>query len=1147
MAMWVLAEPNDGLRLFAETDGVWLRADPVFSVFDLRQFQPRGRLGRLLPTLVPQLLEMGLATAEGSAFRIGYQDFSDLKTEHGIDGFDGLVPWAHWVLQLETTGSPGRETFKYFYRFCAGPHAVYPERLGCFARRLGTIYQLDRQTYGLVEAIEAFNALPPELKTGSGAFIRFSEVKGLAEEVGAELDQFLMREKVVMPSEIALDIIPEEGGRISFAPKVDGVPTEAMRRAFLASDDAEEVYSLDAADGGRVRVVLTEAQREAIRRMQRVRHIGGAEKAETLRDPARVFDGVAGSVRFGPRVRGVGDFPFVARPFLQRSSTGIFDDPESPADAPQSGKFSAGLKCEYADGSVEEVHFASREQLHELRQRVKAARDSGVGVIEFQGKSIVVDGTLERGLDELVARVTPPAKAPIEKTADPRRYVLIYTNEDQLEYEEAVAPGTLRWGPELPESLKPGALKPHQLNGLAWLERSFSAGLHGCLLADDMGLGKTLQVLAFLAWLIERGEIAPGSANPQAAPWRPILIVTPLTLIENETWVDDMRKFFRADGEIFRPWIALHGNRLREFRRETGVETVIGDPVLDMGRFRNFRLVLTNYESVVNYQHSFAGLGEDWSVVVTDEAQEYKTPSTKVSHALKSLAPRFRIACTGTPVETRLMDLWNIFDFLQPGQLLGTAQDFRRLYEQPIEAEETDGRESVISGLRERLRLGKENAFVLRRDKTTLPDLPSKHEHVLECALSPKQRNWHSDLVARARSGGPENHPFSLIAQLMKVYQHPGLIPQYEPLSCRDAVDQCPKLGRVLDCLRDIRQRGEKVLIFTRSLNMQQILSSVISDKFGIDVDIINGVMSRKGDTHNTRQTRKGMIRRFRETAGFGVLILSPDVAGLGLTLVEANHVIHYGRWWNPAKESQATDRAYRIGQSREVHVYYPIAKDPLGAFQTFDEKLDALIKRRRRLAAEFLAPMPTEEQLQEELLQDVLDEATASGAAQRVTGDYVRTLPWDRFEALVAVLEEKQGSRVLLTPRAADDKADVIAVHDKELRLVQCKHTTWGAPIDTDVLAEIIMALDAYRDRNLNWVRHRYTLRPMIVTNGTFTRVAQSQARERDVELISEQELCVMLDRMPCTPGEVEAMEARRLASMRDLRAAIEQLGNRL
>ncbi|HXX24461.1 MAG TPA: SNF2-related protein [Terriglobia bacterium] len=1147
MTQWILCEPSDGLRLLAETDGVWLRAHDGVNLGELRLFTPRGRLGRLLPTLIPQLLEMGLGASDGSGFRIDYPEFSGLKPERGIDAFEGIVPWAHWVLQLETAGIPGTSTFKYFYRFFAGSQAVYPDRLGCFVRRLGETYQLDHQTYALIEAIHAFNSLSSERKSRAVAFIRFAEVKGLAEEVGAQLDKFLLRERVVIPSEIALDIIPEEDGRISFAPKIDGVSTEAMRRAFLASDDAEEVYSLDDAEGGRVRVVLNDSQREVLRRMQRVRHLGGAEKAAVLRDPARVFDGVAGSVGFGPRVRGVGDFPFVARPFLQRSSTGIFDDPESACGRPERGRFSAGLKCEYADGSVDEIQFTSREQLYEFRGRISAARESGAGVIDFQGKSILVDSGLARGLDDLVARVTPSVERQEEKPAQPRRYVLIYTNEAELEYEERAPGGARGTAAELPKSLRPGVLKRHQFDGLGWLQRNYSAGLHGCLLADDMGLGKTLQVLAFLAWLIERGEISPEGANPEAAPWKPILVVTPLTLIEIETWADDMVKFFRDDGEVFRPWIALHGNQLKEFRREKGAETVIGEPVLDIERFHNLRLLLTNYETVVNYQHSFARVGKGWSVVVTDEAQEFKTPSTKVSHALKSLAPRFRIACTGTPVETRLRDLWNIFDFLQPGQLLGSAEDFSKRYEQPLEAEDVETRGNVIPQLRDRLRFGKENAFVLRRDKSTLPELPAKQEHVLECDLSPKQRDWHMDLVSRARSGEPGSHPFSLISQLMKVYQHPGLVPRYEPIPCSEAVEQCPKLKRVLDCLREIRERSEKALIFTRTLNMQQILSSVISAEFGIEVDIINGVTSRKGDTRHSRQTRKGIVRRFRETPGFGVLVLSPDVAGLGLTLVEANHVLHYGRWWNPAKESQATDRAYRIGQVKDVHVYYPIAKDPLGAFQTFDEKLDALITRRRQIASEFLAPMPGEDQLQEELLRDVLNEGGEASPGQRVTDEQLRTLPWDRFEALLALLEEKQGAHVLLTPRAGDDKADVIAVRGQQLRLVQCKHTTWEASIGADALAEILMALDTYLSRYLAPLRQGYALRLTVATNGSFTRAAQRQARERDIDLITLQELCAMLQRTPCTLGEVEAMEARRLATMRDLRVAIEQMGRQL
>src|SRR5439155_6389099 len=138
---------------------------------------------------------------------------------------------------------------------------------------------------------------------------------------------------------------------------------------------------------------------------------------------------------------------------------------------------------------------------------------------------------------------------------------------------------------------------------------------------------------------------------------------------------------------------------------------------------------------------------------------------------------------------------------------------------------------------------------------------------------------------------------------------------------------------------------------------------------FGKHVDIINGATGRRGDRRSGHQTRRAIVQRFREHAGFHVIVLSPEVAGIGLTLVEANHVIHYGRWWNPAKESQATDRVYRIGQMRDVHVYYPIATDPEGAFETFDEKLHALNERRRQLAQDFLAPVPGEDALGRELL----------------------------------------------------------------------------------------------------------------------------------------------------------------------------------
>lgn len=533
-----------------------------------------------------------------------------------------------------------------------------------------------------------------------------------------------------------------------------------------------------------------------------------------------------------------------------------------------------------------------------------------------------------------------------------------------------------------------------------------------------------------------------------------------------------------------------------------------------------------------------------WSVVVTDEAQEYKTPNTKISHALKSLSPRFKVACTGTPVETRLSDIWNLFDFLQPG-LLGSASEFSNRYDRPLADGKKETFSEMLEELRDRLYFGKPYAFVLRRDKTKLTDLPYKHEHRVFCELSPEQVEKHIDFIGRVHAGGEGCYQLSMIHQLMRLYQHPMLLPQFVGLdsgSLDDACKKAPKLEKVLDLLSDIRKQGEKTLIFTRILDMQQILATIISTKFGINVDIINGGTSRKGATQSVNNTRKDIIQRFRNSKGFNVLVLSPDVAGIGLTLVEANHVIHYGRWWNPAKEAQATDRVYRIGQSREVHVYFPIAREPNGAFKTFDEKLDALIQRRRELAADFLAPMPDEAELGKELWQEIIGDNNEARTARPLTEDEVRLLPWDRFESLVALIEEKRDRKTILTPRSGDYGIDVISVFGNQLLLIQCKHTIWDAAVDNDTIVETINAFDNYRGR---WLRdiantHQVLLKPVLITNGTLTKAAASQAKARGVFIVTNKDLLNLLAETPCSLAEVEMMESRRLTSMREVQAAL-------
>lgn len=612
-APWPLAEPAAGVQLLAESNGLWLRGpNAIRGHFALSsRNKPLTRLGRLLPTLLPQLYALGLAVVEPDGIRIAYADFTSIET-HDIDAFTDVVPWIPFTLELAAHRWLGAADFRYHYRFYLGQRPVSLARRGCFVRQATTIYRLDAQTFAVLEAIDTFNALPAEVKTTPEAFLRFATVQGLAEDVGAQLDRYLAEEQVLVPSRVGLDLLVEDHGRISFVPKIDGVEPEAIRRAFFALDNVNTVYALDDPAGGRLRVVLDEQQREVLRRMQRVRHLSGVERATVLRAPQAIFDGVAEAVdidpsMFGPRVQGVGDFPFATQPYLRQHES-ILDAPVELTVPYADGMFSAGLTCRYANGSSADVPFTSRQEVRALHQQAREAWHRGVGTVDFRGKSLLVDAPFIQALDELVTTVLPPPTSQPDSVSPKGRYLLIYRNEEQLEYTESAGLKVQESGLVLPHALKPDViLKTHQRAGVAWLQRNVHVGRRGCLLADDMGLGKTLQVLTFLAWLIEQGALFPGRSNAEMPPWDPILVVMPVILLQNDTWLNDMRTFFRNDGAIFKPWLVLHGAELQKVRRPeaTGRETVLGDTVLDLQRIRQYRVILTNYETITNYQHSF--------------------------------------------------------------------------------------------------------------------------------------------------------------------------------------------------------------------------------------------------------------------------------------------------------------------------------------------------------------------------------------------------------------------------------------------------------------------------------------------------------------------------------------------------------------
>lgn len=983
MSDWHLATLENGIEITAGQDAIWICDGRMFVDECPTNLEPfTSRLGKLLPILIPQIIELDLASVDGQDIKIRYDDFSQF-CHHDIDAFDELFHKSPFSLEVKTNGSLGFASNSYTVRFTIGGERVEPEVRGCVAKLASDYYLLDRKAFQLTSAAAAFNSLQDDSKKSDEAFRKFGEIKDLAMEADASVDLFMRNRTIISPRQIGVEIVEEENNRISFAPKIDGIANDNFQAAVKVTGSALPIYSFSGDGDEKISVLLNDDQKEAINRIKRVSHVGGVEKTIALRDPYAVFDGVMESVTlegFGPRVRGIGDFPYVVQPFLQKGVTGIFNDVvhEEGKDN-KDGNFGAGLICRYADGIEEVVEFESVQELNDFARRADEAYRQGTGQIEFRGKSIELSRDLIEGVRDL--RDQFKQKNAPETDTNTGRFLLIYTNEDEIEFEQDAGEADFDSNLVLPSALEEDVvLKEHQRHGVAWLQHNFRLGRQGCLLADDMGLGKTLQLLIFLAWLIEQQDVISNQSNSDLPPWNPILVVAPLILIENETWLNDMRQFFKGAGAIFLPHLTLRGNELNKLKRAGGKETKLGEATLDLDALRRHRVIFTNYETVVNYQHSFAKMRDNWSVVVTDEAQAYKTPNTKVSHALKSLSPRFRVACTGTPVETRIFDIWNIFDFLQPGKLLGSAKEFCANYERPLE--EFEESRSALGSLKERLCFGKRNAFILRRDKQSLTDLPAKHIQRLDCNLSDFQYEYHMDLLRRAGKGGDGNHPFALISEFLRLYQHPSLVPQFSPQQPTAALNVCPKLQILMRELHVIRRRQEKALIFTRSLDMQQILVMVIQHEFGLPVSVVNGSTKRAsngtgGNPLDGDRTRKGIINRFRKSSGFDVLILSPDVAGMGLTLTEANHVFHYGRWWNPAKEAQATDRVYRIGQERDVQIYYLIAKDPLNRIVSFDQKLDLLLQRRLSLADDFLAPLPAEEDLHREFMADLLENQT--------------------------------------------------------------------------------------------------------------------------------------------------------------------------
>ena len=491
------------------------------------------------------------------------------------------------------------------------------------------------------------------------------------------------------------------------------------------------------------------------------------------------------------------------------------------------------------------------------------------------------------------------------------------------------------------------SLKKHQEYGISWLQNLYQYApiqVSGCLLADDMGLGKTLQLLCFIGEYLETAESK-----------KPALVVAPVSLLEN--WESEINRFFSAK---FGKVLSLYGDNLKQrkipkhlissqLRNDYGITNLLEEDWLD-----GADIVLTTYETMRDLEFSLGRI--DWSVMICDEAQKIKVPTAMVTKAAKAQKADFKIACTGTPVENSLVDLWCLFDFIQEN-LLGSLSEFNKEYRRPIEKKD-DEDSAIIDELRQLI-----EPQVLRRMKHDVAELPAKHE-VNDCKnieISTLQRTLYKQVSNDYKNLSEQGHKGVMLKALhdmRMICAHPLKFQQQASIS------DSPKAKWLIDTLETIKQKHEKVIIFTEFRDIQLFLKRLLLERYGLSVTTVNG----DSNTNSRRGlTRQGIIDQFQEVNGFNVIILSTVAVGFGVNIQKANHVIHYTRSWNPAKEDQATDRAYRIGQDKEVYVYYPsiAATD----FETFEIKLDKLLSSKRSLADDMLKPNV---ELTQELIQSI-------------------------------------------------------------------------------------------------------------------------------------------------------------------------------
>ena len=1042
-------------------------------------------------------------------------------------GLPGRPPFA---LAADTSGVIGSATFELHTRWIDAGRPAVVRRRGAFLETAQGVFLIPDPQFPLAELADAFEAGSVDLPDHWEALARFRRLLDSDREHSdpAEMSAFLRGLRIYTGTSLSLTLtgtpdnldfdpvlfdadaapMAEEEGR-SLSERDGMLPAELLdvfqshaRTGFRAFDSAKRSYLL----GRQSYLIVDDDLEAALQLVREKQQAGPAERRAFAANPraaiaerlaawadqssveaegavvdedieARVADLFVETPEYVDRAIGIGLWQPPKLDFLPRPSNEWL--PES---------FALEL------GGVW-VHLAP-ETVAALRDKVDAAIAEGTSHVSYQGDQIPATPEVREKLASVVAAETPEP-TPDDGTADsrggdgkerPDRTVVI-VHENFVE-ENWAPQGSPREAPaaDVPDSVCT-TLLDHQREALAWQVEGWCAGHPGLLNADDQGLGKTLQTLAFLAWLKAWMSQAPDDER------RPVLVVAPTGLLR--TWQAEEQTHLAGTGLGAR--IDAFGPGLQDLRVPglAGRDTDDGAPRLAFETLRasieqgsgHEWWVLTTYETLASYQHSFRNI--HFSVVVFDEIQKIKNAKTLMALAARGVRADFRIGLTGTPLENHVVDLWAVMDAVVPGRL-HTLKQFLDHY--------GDVTEDKMHELHARLFLpidapDKRYPPVGQRrlKEDVLDGLPRKDFRVYPATMPSVQAQAY-ELARQHLVDGARGAALKLLHHIRGVSLHPE-----PPDTVHDDLEtyfaRSARFDSVRRILGRIHARGERVLIFTEHRRMQAFVAQWIRSEFGLgEVRIINGA--------TTIARRKAYVSAFQRhlenDGGFDVLILSPRAAGVGLTLTAATHVIHLSRWWNPAVEEQCNDRIYRIGQERDVTVHLPLAIHPAHRERSFDCVLNDLMRRKRSLARAALWP-PT--------LSDVDNAALVTGMSGAEAFDpmEIDSLDWHGFEHWVADRARESGDwEASETPRSGDGGADALLRHRRRratVAVVQAKHTTQRDRFAGEsAVRDLLRARDRYQLDNPQLV---------AITNAVgFTEGARILALEHDVALVDRDRL---------------------------------------